>query len=275
MSTNPKPNDTLYVDRGDGQGEQRVTNIETSEGTVRNIYLKKPEWNNERLVWTSEEPDPLTAYAYRWDANDLRYDLGDRINEWPEQVASYNATQATSSYQPRYTPDGIGGNPSVWHEPNEFLEAGAFPDGVVDQPFTIVLVAEYENQNDHSYAFYGSDTRGDRTFLNMDRDGDATFWAGTAGGIQLPKSSDPHVFVLVADGTDSVLQIDHVQTTGDAGTLGMNGITLGGRPDALRGFYGHLAEFRFYNWRLDEADRGEVVDDRRSDWNISTPEYSQ
>lgn len=260
---------TIY--RNDGTGETEITAIETPAGNVAEVYANHGDGAGERLVWQSDTPDPTTDIDHQYDAQQLRLDAGDSVTEWPDAIGGANATQSDPLFQPEFTPNGIGGQASVSFIPDDHLGAGYF-DTALEQPYTFALVAQYDPSNvtqNNSYAFYGADGS-QRSFLDMEfRDsGETMWWAGTTGGIRAPLSTDPHVYICVADGTDSVLRIDGHEVTGDAGTLSHPGLTIGARSDDTRGYSGLLGELRAYNYRLSETARGTLTSALADKWSL-------
>lgn len=276
----------IYRDRDTTGERERITRIETSQGTVTEVYANHDDGNGEQLVWTQDETSLTSLASYRYDASSLRFEEGESIHEWPESRNGFDATQPLASEQPTFSASGIGGNPSVSFDGTQYLSAGVF-ETPLTQPYTIATVADFDGSDSNSYLYSGPQDDGygddygatyqhasgpvnDRSFLDLNyRDTDLSFWAGTTGGVRLPTPTEPVVIIAVADGVDSVLRIDTVEETGDAGLLSQAGLTLGAHANGDSGLSGLIGEFNLFDMRLTGTERDSLAETLAENWGLS------
>lgn len=237
--------------RYDGEVRDVVEVRTRLDGTVRTVY----------------DPDPA-EYVLKYDAHELQLGPGDSVETWNDSANGYDVVQTDSTLQPTYDGSGLNGNPAVSFDSDEYLEGGYF-DEPFEQPYTFALVARTDERW-HSYAWYGADTD-QRSFLNLGHMGsdDHAFWAGD--GLLMDATTDPHVYICVADGEDSVVRRDGEEIVGDAGDLAHAGITIGAHSDGSRGFRGEMGELRLYDRRLTADERASLQGELESKWFETDP----
>lgn len=265
---------TIYVNHGDGDGERELTELTTSRGTVESVYVNHGDGAGERKVWSAPSQEDSDADVH-YDARSLELEDGDAVSEWGDSTGSQDAVQTDAAAQPTYVADGVGDNPSVQFDGDQYLEAGFFDsDDQLEQPYTWAAVIQHDPTGSTNYVFYGADTD-QRSFLELTSDDETGFWAGTAGGVTTGLLGQ--IVICVADGEDSVLRVvdpasgDEDEITGDAGTLAHHGLTIGAHSDGSRAYEGLLADLRGYDRRLSASERDELVDLLVTEWD---PDYT-
>ena len=208
--------------------------------------------------------------VFHYDADDLRFDEGESVDEW-ENIAAEDdsiapdAHQPSSADRPEYTESGIGGRPSVVFDGEAVLPVGMF-DAPLEQPYTFAAVARADVA-EAGYLFAGADNAY-RSILSFDYHSDFRYWAGRSPALRTPSTTNAHVFICIADGAHSMLRVDTVSITGDAGDLRHDGLTIGGRGDGRRRFIGAIGELRGYDFRLNPTERALLANELAADWNL-------
>jgi len=262
---------SIYVNNGDGERELRE--IETPDGVVTSVSVNHGDGDGEQTVWSS-----LSQMALQFDARQLALDDGDPVAEWETTAGDLTAAQSSTDNQPTYVSDGVGGNPSVQFDGEQYLEVGYFDeDDVLEQPYTWAAVLQHDPTGEYDYVFYGADAD-ERSFLELTPENTTRLWAGETGGIET--ESQGQIVVGVVDGEESLLRVVDPATgkeeelAGNAGLLSHVGLTIGAHSDGSRGFEGSIAELRGYDWRLNADERGELIGMLESEWepNYTPPE---
>ena len=214
---------------------------------------------------------PAERIAFHYDAETFRLDEGEAITTWENTAHSAtsiapDAHQPDASLRPTYTETGINGQPSAVFEGASTLPVGYF-DSSLTQPYTIAAVAQ-PTAIEAGYLWGGADNAY-RSILSFDFHSDFRFWAGHTPALRTPSTTDAHVFVCVADGAKSVLRVDTVEITGEAGSLRKDGLTIGARGDDRRKLVGQIGELRGFNHRLNATERATLVDELAEAWGLA------
>jgi|GEM_PF-1637555 hypothetical protein len=240
------------------------------DGGLRGVRRVTVRQNGEPVeLWSAPRP-PTDGRVSHYDASLLNdYADGDSVSSWEDAVGGLTATQSDSGSMPIFDADGINANPALRFDGGHWLEVGLY-DQMLSQPYTIVVVAQYDSVGERNhYAFYGADTD-ERALLDLNRTGaeEFMFWAGTSGGLTQPNDENTHVFTCVADGAASVFRVDDTEVTGDAGTQGQKGLTIGADSSGGRGMSGWIGELLVYDRSLSQSERDDLAAYLSKKWGI-------
>lgn len=185
-----------------------------------NVALTTPSWGAPRAV----KKLPVAGYAHRWCSKAARQPVGSLLNKIPNLVGSGDMGalgDATSLYPSLATKQSQPVLLGAAGKRTRYVLGAAIP-----QPCTILFVGgaaaadaavvlgcsinAYPNSNS-TRTRLGSGTHSSATRWEVDAG--ATLWHDAA-----PVDANMHVFVLVLNGASSILSIDGVEVTGDAGT---------------------------------------------------------
>ena len=122
------------------------------------------------------------------------------------------------------------------------LQAGEY-DGVddstwvtfseVSQPTTIAMVVQLDATTSGSnLEWFDGDSGATHLIRSRTFNGEFNIYGGNTLNAGVSEDTNPHIFVCLFNGTSSVIRIDGTEAaTGDAGSLGLDGVTLGSRGD--------------------------------------------
>jgi len=191
---------------------------------------------------------------------------GDRITTLTDQIGTRDLTDGTGldyvasaiNGFPAASSDGVDDILGISNWGSSIPQPVTF-SGVFQQKDDIGILFGLREDNDGPVAFNGG--------------GDFTFFAGTSlndGAGDL----DPHTFVIVYDGANSILNIDGTEYTGNAGNRLLNNgvyLSIGGlNPDSGSNFSdAYHGEFVLIPERLDSTQRDNEITRLKDEWGIA------
>ena len=165
------------------------------------------------------------------------------VTTWYDQSGNTNnTTQATATKQPKLVTNGVieleNGQPSVVYSGGQSLFTNSYTQGAISQPVSIFTVANRNSNN--GYIFDGNSQR----IANVNT---KYFFAGTAMLTTFPLTIQ-FLGSWMANTTASELYVNsNLDTSGNIGTSGMDGLFLGSRKGAAGNFMvGSIQEFIIY-----------------------------
>lgn len=189
---------------------------------------------------------------------------GDPVTNWPDVSGnSRDVVQATAARQPTYRTNVTAGRPVVRFDgSNDILVTAVAVNNAQPNTYAVVVSSDFPTPgsgnaqgivHNHNAGAGGENS----LFLRSDN-ADYGVYGGALGLIDVVASTAGfHVVLASFNGTSSILSVDGVEFTGNAGTLEMGGIALGGRADSMSQFLdGDIAEAVVYNSVPSVAERG-------------------
>ena len=167
------------------------------------------------------------------------------VTTWYDQSGnSNNVTQATATKQPKLITNGVveleNGKASLTYSGGQALSISSYIQGAISQPVSIFTVANRNSVPNNGYIFDGNSQR----IANVNT---TYFFAGIAMLTTFPLNIQ-FLGSWMANTTASELYVNsNLDTSGDIGTSGMNGLFLGSRKGASGNFMGgSIQEFVAY-----------------------------
>jgi hypothetical protein len=208
---------------------------------------------------------PDSGLKHHFDATEISGSDGDSISTWPDKAGSKDLTQATSSNQPTLKTGQLNGNDVVSFSLSTFLDV-AFSE--ITQANHVFIVAKADKLEDGR--IFDSETGSDSHSIML-ASGSSKF-ALEAGSRLRASSWDKnwHIHSALFNGASSIKRLDGSQTaSGDAGSLGLDGITVGQRAEGASEFQGDVAEILVYDQELTDSDRDAVESYLSDKWGIT------
>ena len=169
-------------------------------------------------------PDEGDLHA-RYDTTQLSLNDGDAVSTWTDETG--NGYDLTAGSAPSYVASGLNGNPIV-----QFDGSGNYLDAAfttVSQAFHIFIVVTQRRINTSSSERYmGSADSTNWTFQQLADADDVNMFAGSNFNNSGVADTNAHIYSCLYDGSNTTLRQDGtIIATGNAGTNGMDGLTLG------------------------------------------------
>lgn len=201
------------------------------------------------------------------------------MGSWTDLTGNADhVSQATAGDRPTWKDAVLNGEPVLRFgvNANYFLQGAFTSGGSCSQPNTIFVVAKMDasivNDNFTSYLIDGTGSSARQTIYKYkDPTPDVmALYSGTILQGSAP-DSDWAIWLALFDGATSQLWIDGVSdASGDAGTDGMGGLTVGmNYSDSGLGWVGDIAEIIIYDAELSDADKNEVGNYLADRYNLS------
>ena len=188
---------------------------------------------------------------------------GQTIATWADAGSEGNdVTQGTEGDKPTFETSVINSLPVVrYNDTGDFL-AKAVLANAISQPYTIFIVWNTTEGSGEFPVAYDSESGGSPSnlFGNSDASNTLKFGAGgtavtTTGNI----GSSFQINSLVMNGASSEAWTDGVSIgTGNPGTNGLNGITIGNNRNENESLRGDIAEFILYSDSKGSSDRSSI-----------------
>ena len=235
------------------------TELPASAGESRRSFLKKAGVAGA-VAWTAPtvlsspalaqgtcELCLLVSWTNAFWASTLLYANGASVPTWTACVGGLDATQTTATRQPTFLTTGLAGQPAVdFDGTDDLLQFGPL---TLAQPFSIVVIGQQDTTTDANTAVRNN--TGPGVNLTFRRQGGA-FFSITAGTDLDDGASTtaPSIVVGYYNGTSSFIEVNGVQTTGNAGTNNLNNATMNigaGLSGTSNPFDGRIAFVGFYS----------------------------
>lgn len=189
----------------------------------------------------------------------------DPVGGWLDKSGNGNhATQATTAKRPTYSADGLS------FDGTDDTIIAAFPS--LSQPITVFAVAQLDSSLLSSGDYYiigGYDSSHRVILIKAATDNKFAIYGGTAifGD---PADDNFNVWNVLFNGTSSDFSIGGItQGSGDAGSNGMNGITVGARYGGSDKFWqGYISEILIYSRELTAIERTGIAEYLGQKWGI-------
>jgi len=174
-------------------------------------------------------PDSEDLQA-RYTTESLSLTDGDAVSGWDDQTDNNNdLSQPTTSNQPTYKTGVINGNPVVrFNGTDEFLDVSF---STLSQPFSIFYVGALRSSSYSSQRTFIDSESSNFTQFYVEPGGNYEIFAGKRLESSTGATNNNIINGAVFDGTNSAIRVSGSETTGNPGTNGLNGITLGSRFD--------------------------------------------
>ena len=192
--------------------------------------------------------------------------IGTGVSQWDDKSPSANhATQGTGANQPAYTTgqyltfDGSTSYmtstfSSALSQPATYFIVHKWNDAITNQKIMIDGIgavnrnAIYRDASARNYAMYSN----------------AVFNSGTL------QNTDNHIIMCVFNSASSKFSIDNgAEATGNSGTLGVDGLTIGSSYAPSLFFIGNISEIIVYDSVLTAAERKQIYTYLANKWGIS------
>ena len=214
---------------------------------------------------TAFSPSDISGLKLWLDAGQgITKDGGDLVSAWADQSGEGNdVAQATGTNQPLWVSSGLNSLPTVqFDNVDNYMNRATFTGGAISSGFSVYLVVKIPTDGDNSTVFDGGSSRAIFScdggapnallqIINLTTIKSATEATGTFV-----------IYRCIFDGASSSLFADRVSlVAGDAGAVGMNGITLNINSSfATASCYGiELAEKLIYDSVLSVGDDDDVM----------------
>lgn len=187
-------------------------------------------------------------------------------NSWMgDDFAEYTPTIPDS---PVMDADGIGGVPAIRFDENGVFSTGRY-DERLRQPFTYVFVAQHQSTGEpYQYPIYGLREEGEWAVVDLNREGMVNMWAGGDGLTEFEQDGNPHVYIAMFDGEDSILRVDNQEFTGNPGGNAQYGTVIGGDAESGRLMNGWIGHVEVYDRSLPADERDQLVAELMSEFDI-------
>jgi len=210
-------------------------------------------------------PTDVTGLKLWLDASDagtITKDGSDFVSEWRDKTSESNdVAQATGSKQPLWV-DNDQNNLAVikFDGSDDFLNRTTFTSGLISQANNTFVVCKMPSSSTGSsgYVYDGATTRQIFNHNNISTNSDYIIFAGSVlGGSTTVDTTNFLLYSLLFNGASSALRKSRsALISGDAGTDGFNGITLGAATGGGSNFSNlEIAEILVYDSDLSDANR--------------------
>jgi hypothetical protein len=197
-------------------------------------------------------PSDIPELAHWYDADDgttINFSTGSQVDQWDDKEGSDNLVQATSGNQPTLVTNQLNGKDIMRFDGiNDFMDV-TYTTGLT-QPTTIIAVINPNNDTGTVNLWDGIGGSDRHTVFINGSDNYAYF----AGSTQNSTTSSDNTFVtlrIVFDGSSSELFRNEVSIdTGNSGSQGMDGLTLGARNDGAQNSQIDVAAFFVFDGTL-------------------------
>ncbi len=192
-------------------------------------------------------PPDLPGLQFWYNADTLGLPDAAPVASWADGSSHGRTLSATGSEQPTYRKGVLGGRPVVRFNGANRLSTAAVAS--IPQPSTICVVGSAASWGSGWHAFVDTGVTAYNQQIAL-AGGRYTTWAGaTLTGPAADKA--PHVLCAVFSGAFSTLRVDGgAAWTGNAGTYGITGLTLGRAPQGDQPLTGDIAEVVIYSSAL-------------------------
>lgn len=171
-------------------------------------------------------PDSGDLHA-RYDATELTANDGDSISTWDDETG--NGYDLTAGKAGTFQTSVINGNPVVRFDgADDFLNV-AFT--TIDQPYTIFAVAQKRGTSSNNEVLFDSEATTNSGILKGQINNNMFIYAGSflEDGAE---DTEQTIWSAHFDSTNSILRDNGTEYTGDVGTGGLQGFTVGAKGDA-------------------------------------------
>lgn len=200
-------------------GSTPITGAYVGSTPVTGLYVGATKvWPTASTTWHNVFP-----WSYSWLADDL---APGAVSSWVDGQAGKTLAQATSGKQPvKAATTGPNSQPGVTFDgTNDYLQTSDVP--IVSQPDTIIFVARSAGGGTEVL-----DGRSGRQVFKTD----PFMYAGSVLNGATFAGTD-HALLLFFNGATSVLRQDGTETTGNAGSSNLQGLTVGAFYDGTQRF---------------------------------------
>jgi hypothetical protein len=201
--------------------------IREGDGTPLNVkgFTEVREGDGTVLWQKNAIPDSGDLHA-RYDATEISATDGDSISTWADQTG--NGHDLTAGSAPTFKSSIINGNPVVRFDgADDYLDVD-FAD--LSQPNQYFIVFRLQSTNDSVVFTRFSSTSGGRNVLQI-FNGNWRLFAGSSIDGSAAATGD-YIHNALFDGASSKLRINgSLDVSGDPGSDGQGGLTLGARQD--------------------------------------------
>jgi hypothetical protein len=184
-----------------------------------------------------------TTPTYAWIAEDL---AAGAVAAWPCAVTGVQATQATAGARPTQSATALNSRPGLTFDGGDVLQTGAF---TVAQPFVVVVATQRTGAMAGSalqILYDGLTNAGRGVLYHNATTGHLGIFSGTALQSTTATTS-PTILRATHNGATSSLVLNGTEiASGNAGTTGLDGLTLGRRftgTDFLTGIIADILIF--------------------------------
>jgi hypothetical protein len=233
------------------------------------------------VSWSTIEfsPSEISNLVVWLDASDAGTitQAANKVSQWNDKSGQGNhVTQGVAASQPTTNTRTINGkNVLDWDGVADFMERLTFTGGSEAQPLTVIVVFEVDSlANLPNVTLVGS-TVAQPNFQYLINPNDKLLLATNAGyfSAAVLTTATPTITQTTFNGASSAtLRNGLADGTGDAGTLGMNGIRIAteraASPNPGSYFNGAIAEILVYGKALSVQETTDVTDYLKNKWGI-------
>jgi hypothetical protein len=213
-----------------------------------------------------------------YDAGDIQQANDTLVSLWSDRSGNNRDGVTSGTYQPTFKTNQVNGLPTLKFDwGGQTINAITSDWGVVfPQPLTVVFVGNYTGFLDSLQFFYDGRSFEDRQSMFITLENKNLTLKGTT---EVNSSYQPSTtyFIAIAEhnSTASTLQInDSIVASGDVGTGGLGGISIGSEIVGLNGMRGNFAEFLIYSKALTSEQKETLKSYLAEKYNIAiTPKY--
>lgn len=177
---------------------------------------------------------------------------------WPDEIRTFDLTQATAGLRPTYDADGFSGKPSLVFAA-DWLQTAAWTN--LGQPTSVAMLFRFTSTpSGNEVLFQGRSAAAVHAVIRLS----GAFWiyggAGTVTGGSTDNTAE-HLLVAEYDGASSDLYVNNMTTpvaTGNTGTNVLQGLTVGARYDGALTAPIQCPFIAVYDTPLDATGRGDL-----------------
>jgi len=226
----------------------------------------------ERSVVSPRIPDSEVWYSA---THFSEVSNGDLISLWPDSSGNNRDAIDLGGQNPTYATNIYHNNPAVRWDGGEALQPENWP-APQEQPNTIVLVGQRTllNNDGGDNNYFTDGPSGNRhALIHSAPDGNERIWSDTSADFTFTPDTNWHIYVVVFDGTDSVMRRDGISdTTEESPGLYSYGAPIIGNRYSIendhRAFRGYIGEYIGYFRRLSDIEINRIESALSIKWGI-------
>lgn len=214
---------------------------------------------------------PVTTNLLAWYRADLGVTLnGSTVSAWADQSgtgdSNKNATQGTAANQPTFTASDANFNNRpvlTFDGTTDYLKTAVW-SASASQPNTIYSVARRTASTGSVFMYDGYDSANRNAIFSNATTGNITLFGGSSLNTSVSILNTTRICAAVYNGVaNSAIYIDSFTTssaTGNGGTNGLTGLTIGASNGNISFWQGPIAEIAVFSGSHNQATRQSVME---------------